>query len=73
MKLNKIRQGMFFYFNGPIAWSLLVTEGYFCEEIIGIVIVRCRAPRRDKETAFAFAGYQGMLSLMPPLDTIFAH
>lgn len=49
---------MFFSFNGAIAWSLFVTEGYFCEEIIGIVIVRCRAPRRDKETtAFAFTEY----------------
>lgn len=58
MKLNKIRQGVFFSFSDPIAWSLFVTVGYFCEEIIGTVVVECRAPRRVKgTTAFAFTGY----------------
>lgn len=58
MTFSKTRQGMVYYFNDAIAWSLFVTEGYFSEQIIGIVIVRCRAPRRNKETtAFAFTGY----------------
>lgn len=49
---------MFFLFTAPIAYSLFVTRWYFCEEIRVVIIVGCRAPRRDEETtASDFTGY----------------